>query len=322
MATSMLRQLFTAQPDLAQAAVAFLLLLLAVTVGYLILSWRDQWSGLPKIGSRIEFLWVLTAVFWASILISPKLLILYIAFIAFLAFKEFLSITPTRRADRRVLFCAYWVIPIQFFFIWRGWREAFNVFAPIVVFLVLPMIMVVVGETRGFLRAWSALGWGIITTVFSLGYLAYLLVLPLPAASPASGSGLFLFLVGLAQLNHAAQYYFGKRFADPRLSLKVSTTRNWASLVGSMVVTAPVAMLIGPKLVYFGPLVNLALGLLISVGGFIGYIILSAIKSDLQLKDRGSMTPGSGGVLNRIDAFVYTAPLYFYIIAYLMRELP
>ena len=318
----MLSQLFTTQPELAMTAVAFLLSLLAITVGYVLLSWRGQWPGLPKIGSRIEFLWVLTTVFWVAMLINPKLLILYIAFIAFLAFKEFLSITPTRRADRRVLFCAYWVIPIQFFCIWRGWREAFNLFTPVVVFLVLPMIMVIVGETRGFLRAWSTLGWGIITTVFTLGYLAYLVVLPLPASSSITGSGLFLFLVGLAQLNHAAQYYFGKRFADPRLSLKVSTTRNWASLVGSLLVTAPVAMLIGPRLLHFSTPANLMLGMLISVGGFVGYIIISAIKGDLQLKDRGSMTPGSGGVLNRIDAFVYTAPLYFYIVSYLIQRQP
>ena len=317
-----IRRLFVTEPDLAIVAVAFLLALLIVTIGYLMLRWRGQWAGVPKIGSRIEFLWVLTTVFWLSILISSNLLILYIAFIAFLALKEFLSITPTRRADRRVLFCTYWVIPIQFFFIWRGWREAFVLFVPVFVFMILPMIMVIVGETRGFLRAWSTLGWGTITTVFSLGYLAYLVVLPRPMSSSASGHGLFLYLVGLAQLNHAAQYYFGKRFSDPRLSLKVSTTRNWASLAGSMVVTAPVALLIGPPLLHFSAPINLMLGLLISVGGFIGYIIVSAIKGDLQLKDRGSMTPGSGGVLNRIDAFVYTAPLYFYIVSYLFGEVP
>lgn len=313
-------QLFATDPDLAAMALLFLALLLAVTFGYLILRQREHWAGLPKIGSRIQFLWVLTTVFWIAILVNPKLLILYIAFIAFLAFKEFLSITPTRRADRRVLFCAYWTIPIQFFFIWRDWREAFVLFMPVFVFLILPMIMVVVGETKGFLRAWSTLGWGMITTVFSLGFLAYLIVLPIGTSTSASGGGLFLFLVGLAQLNHAAQYYFGKRFSDPRLSLKVSATRNWASLGGSIVVTAPVAWLIGPSLTHFSAPTNLLLGLLISVCGFIGYIILSSIKGDLQLKDRGSMTPGSGGVLNRIDTFVYTAPIYFYILSYLLGE--
>ena len=56
---------------------------------------------------------------------------------------------------------------------------------------------------------------------------------------------------------------------------------------------------------------------LVAAGGFVGYIVLSAIKGDLQLKDRGAMTPGRGGVLNRIDTIIYTAPLYFFIVSYL-----
>jgi predicted CDP-diglyceride synthetase/phosphatidate cytidylyltransferase len=48
-----------------------------------------------------------------------------------------------------------------------------------------------------------------------------------------------------------------------------------------------------------------------TLGGFVGYVVLPAIKGDLQLKDRGAMTLGRGGILNRIDAIIYTAPLYF-----------
>ena len=48
-----------------------------------------------------------------------------------------------------------------------------------------------------------------------------------------------------------------------------------------------------------------------TLGGFVGYVVLLAIKGDLQLKDRGAMTLGRGGILNRIDAIIYTAPLYF-----------
>jgi phosphatidate cytidylyltransferase len=56
------------------------------------------------------------------------------------------------------------------------------------------------------------------------------------------------------------------------------------------------------------------MGAIIAAGAFVGYIILSAIKNDLQLKDRGEMTPGRGGILNRIDAFVFTAPLFYYLL--------
>ncbi len=120
--------------------------------------------------------------------------------------------------------------------------------------------------------------------------------------------------MGLAQINHAAQYFFGKRFLDPRYRITVSQTRNWMSLVGSIVLTVPVAWVVAPLLTPFSRWEAVAISVIISAGAFIGYIILSAIKTDLKLADRGTVVPGRGGVLNRIDTFVYTAPLFFYIV--------
>lgn len=306
---------FSEQSNLWIGAMVAVLTLTLFTIGYMLISWYRPSDHLPKISLRIQFLWMLTLVFLLSMRFSYRILLVYIAFLSFLALKEFLSITPTRRSDRRVLFCAYLAIPLQFFIIWMGWREAFIIFVPVYVFLLLPIIMVMLGETHGFLKAWSMLGWGILTTVCSMGYLAYLLVLPAERYPVAGGGGLFLFLVGTAQISYASQYYFGYHFNHPRLSLKVSQTRNWASLAGSILVCTPLGWVGGPFLTPFSAPLSALIGGLIAMGGFIGYIIISAIKGDLQLLDRGSMTPGHGGVLSRIDAFVYTAPLYFYIVA-------
>ena len=174
--------------------------------------------------------------------------------------------------------------------------------------------MVMTGEAHGFLKAWSSLGWGLITTVYTLGHLAFLLMLPVGNPVTGGGSGLFLFLVGLAQISYGAQFAFGKLLPDPRLSLKVSKTRNWASLIGSILITTPLAWFFAPWLTPLTPKEAILMGAIIAAGAFVGYIIVSAIKSDLQLKDRGEMAPGRGGVLNRIDTFVYTAPLFFYLI--------
>jgi phosphatidate cytidylyltransferase len=311
-------QLLENQPGLALVTNGVILLLAMITLGYWLLLWFRPTQNLPKIGTRIAFLWVVTIVFLFSILYSLKLLVLYIWFIAFLALKEFFSMTPTRRADRRVLFWAYLALPIQFIFILLEWRNAFILFVPIHVFLILPMVMVMIGDARGFLRAWSTIGWSIITTVYSLGFLAYLIVLPIEsaftAAGTSTGSALFLFLVTLAQISYAAQFVFGKVFSNPRINLKVSKTRNWASLLGSMVVTPLVAWLLAPWLTPFTTAQALGMGMMIAVGAFVGYIILSAIKTDLQIKDRGTMTPGHGGILNRIDSLIYTAPIFFYLV--------
>lgn len=302
------------QPGLAFVINGVITILALFTVGYWALAWRRPSPGLQKIGSRLSFLWGMTVVFGLAILYSHKILIFYLWFIAFLALKEFFSITPTRRTDRRILFCAYLAVPIQFVFILLGWRQAFQLFIPIHVFLILPIIMVMTGEAHGFLKAWSSIGWGLITTVYSLGHLAFLIMLPATDPGTGGGNGLFLFIVGLAQISYVAQFAFGKLLPDPRLSLKVSKTRNWASLIGSVLITTPVAWLVAPWLTPLTPSEAAIMGAIIATGAFIGYIIVSAIKGDLQLKDRGEMAPGRGGVLNRIDTFVYTAPLFFYLI--------
>jgi phosphatidate cytidylyltransferase len=287
------------------------------TAGYWLLNRLKPDHGLPKVGSRIRFVWILIGFYLLAIIFSPNYLLLFIAFISFLALKEFLSITPTRRADRRVLFFAYLAIPIQFYLIWQGWFAAFISFLPVYVYFFLALLMAVVGESQGFLKAYSSLNWGLMMTVYSLGHLAYLLMLPRAGNPVAGGAGLFLFLLILTQLNDVAQFLFGKLFDRPELRLKISMTRTWGSLIGSIGSTAVLAWLTAPLLTPLRAAEAIAVGIVVAIAGFIGYITLTAIKRDLHLKDRGTMTPGQGGVLNRIDSIIFTAPLFFYIIFYL-----
>jgi phosphatidate cytidylyltransferase len=307
-------QALVAQPNLALSSIASILILMVASVGYLVMARRGVTPTWRKVGSLLQFLWTLTAVFLAALIYGRLILILYLAFISFLALKEYLSITPTRRADRRVLFFAYLGIPLQLIFTGMGWFHAFIGFVPIYTLFFLPLLMVLVGESHGFLRALAVLSWGMLLTVYSVGHLAFLLMLPNTVNPGAGGYGLFLFLVTLTQLDDVAQFVFGKRFNQPRLRLKVTTTRTWASLAGGACFTGLLAWSTAPWLTPFTPLEAVAVGVVISTGSFIGYITLAAIKADLQLKDRGTMTPGHGGILNRIDALIFTAPLFFHLV--------
>ncbi len=168
------------QSNITLVLTAVVIILTVLSGIHMIQLWVRPSTGMPKIGSRIRYQWIMTGVFFAAYLYSPRILVLYIWLQSFLALKEFLSITPTRQIDRRVLFAAYLSLPIQFIMILLGWYRGFIVFVPVYVFLVLPIIMVIIGETEGFLKEWSMLGWGILTTVFSMGYLAYLVMLPPP----------------------------------------------------------------------------------------------------------------------------------------------
>lgn len=271
---------------------------------------RD-WS---ELGSRTRSWWVMASLFTAAMLLSPTAAVVLFGFVSFLALKEYLSLIPTRRADRRVLFWAYLAVPVQYYWAGVGAYGMFLVFIPVYLFLLLPFRMVTIGETRDFLRAAGTLHWGLMTTVFSLSHVAFLLALPASGNPAGGGPGLVLYLVALTELNDVAQYVWGKRLGRRRIVPRVSPNKTWEGFLGGVATTVVLAWLLAPLLTPLDTPLALAAGLLIGVGGFFGDVTVSALKRDLGVKDSGSLLPGHGGVLDRVDSLTYTAPLFFHFI--------
>jgi phosphatidate cytidylyltransferase len=102
---------------------------------------------------------------------------------------------------------------------------------------------------------------------------------------------------------------------------KVSPNKTVEGLLGGVATTLLLAWLLAPRLTPLTELQSLAAGLLLGLGGFVGDVVISALKRDLGIKDSGTLLPGHGGILDRIDSLSYTAPLFFHFVWYLYGPL-
>jgi phosphatidate cytidylyltransferase len=269
-----------------------------------------------ELKDRINSWWIILLVFSFALVLNRTVSIAFFGLLSFLAFKEYISLIPTRRADRQVLLWAYLAILVQYFWIYIGWYGMFLIFIPIYMFLFLPMRMVLIGQTQGFLNAIGTLHWGLMLTVYTLSHLSYLLMLPASGNPIAGGAGLLLYLVILTEINDIAQYIVGKLLGRHPVIPKVSPGKTVEGLGGGICVTTGVAIALAPWLTPFNWPAAAALGGLLSLTGFIGDVTISALKRDLGIKDSGTLLPGHGGILDRIDSLTYTAPLFFHFTVY------
>jgi phosphatidate cytidylyltransferase len=282
-----------------------------------IVAWRERGkSRTIELWLRVTSWWTILTLFAGSILLGIKGTLWLLGFVSFLALKEYFSLIPTRRSDRRVLFWAYLAIPLQYYWVYIGWFGMFLIFIPVYLFLLIPLRKVLIGETEGFLRSVGTIHWGLMITVFSLSHAGYLMVLP-ASVSPVGGAGLLLFLVVLTELNDVMQYVWGKSLGHRKVAPSVSPGKTWGGLAGGIGTTMLLAWIAAPWLTPFNNYEAVAAGLLIGLFGFIGDITISAVKRDIGIKDSGQLIPGHGGILDRVDSLTYTAPLFFHYLYFL-----
>lgn len=290
------------------------LLLVASTICFF-LRWKNPNADYTELRQRIQSWWIMITILFAVLVINKTTAIIFFGFLSFLALKEFLSIVPMRLSDRCVIFWAYLAIPVQYYWVSQGWYGMFIVFIPVYMFLFLPLRMVLVGETKGFIKAVGTIHWALMLTVFCISHIAYLLVLP--EKNQAAGSvGLVLFLLFMTQLNDVYQYVWGKLLGSHKIIPKVSPNKTWEGFLGGLGSITLCCGFAAPLLTPLTYKQGLLAGLLISSSGFIGDVVVSSVKRDLQIKDSGHLIPGHGGILDRLDSLTFTSPLFFHFIYY------
>lgn len=265
---------------------------------------------LREVTLRIRSWWAMAIVFTIALLLHPAVSVAFFAVVSVLAAYEYLRMEDTEMRTAGIV--AYPAIGAQYLLAALG-GLAYVLLVPLLTTLAVPATLAVRGRTEGFAAATGTLLLGIFLTVFAFGHAAFLLMLPEAATAPAGAAGLLVFLVVLTQANDVAQFLWGKAIGRRQVAPLVSPGKTVGGLVGGVATTALLSAALAPFLTPFSALVGLGIGVGIGLAGFVGDITMSAVKRDVGVKDTGSLLPGHGGVLDRIDSLIFTAPLFFHL---------
>jgi phosphatidate cytidylyltransferase len=160
--------------------------------------------------------------------------------------------------------------------------------------------------------------------IFGLIYIAYPLTLIPLLWSKENGPTLVLFLMLCVWTGDIAALYIGRTFGKRKLAPRLSPGKTWigsiASIAGSVLIalalaeTANALSARGNMLLHISePLwQTLLLAAILNVAAQLGDLLESAIKRGAGVKDSGTMLPGHGGILDRIDALLVAAPVLWY----------
>jgi phosphatidate cytidylyltransferase len=303
------------------ALVLALLILGTIAAVFLPAMQAGKWDGLA---ARMRSWWVIAILVGGSLLAGWQATTALFALISFLALKEYLTLAPTRREDRLIVFLAYLSVFLNYGliaadYLFEDSYQVYLVFTPVYVFLTAAAIMAWIGRTEGYLATVGIVHWGTVVCVYNIGYVAFLMRTP-DAEAPAGAAGLVFFLLFITQVNDVAQYCWGKAFGRNKITPKVSPNKTWEGALGGWITTAVTFYVLAP---YFTPLIPVhaaIMAVIVPFAGFFGDITMSAVKRDIGVKDTSRLIPGHGGVLDRLDSLTFTAPVYFHLLAYFAIE--
>ena len=294
------------------------ILLVASIAGWLLGLRVKTENGRAVIGNlnaRIQAWWIMTAVFVVAFLLGKTATILLFAFVSFSALREFLTLTPTRASDYRAMSLAFFVlIPVQYYLIHIEWYGLFSMFIPVYGFLLLPSLSALTQDAENFLERSAKIQWGIMVTIYCISHVPALLLLDIPGYTGQNALLLFYMLL-VVQMSDVLQYVFGKMFGKTKIAPVVSPSKTVEGFVGG----ALGATLIGTGMWWITPFTPLQAGAMAFITvlmGFLGGLVLSAVKRSLGAKDWGTMIKGHGGMMDRVDSVSFAAPIFFHLTRY------
>jgi phosphatidate cytidylyltransferase len=268
-----------------------------------------------NLDARVKAWWMMVAVFGVALATGGLGSGILFGFMSFFALREFITLTPTRAGDHRTLFWAFFIItPLQYYLVAMKWYGLFSILIPVYAFIFVPTRSALAGDSEHFLERTAKIQWALMICVYCVSHVPALLTLRIPGYE-GQNAKLLLFFVLVVQISDVLQYVWGKLFGKRAIVPTISPNKTVEGFWGGVLS----ATAIGTALWWATPFAwwhAALLSFLLTLMGFFGGLVMSAIKRDRGVKDYGTMIEGHGGVMDRIDSLCFAAPVFFHLVRY------
>jgi len=275
---------------------------------------RDEIDNLTQL---LKTSWLLVFVFWVAWLAGDVSRLVLFGLGSFFALREFLTLSPTRRGDHRSLVLAFFVVlPFQYWLVGTAHFNLFTVFIPVYVFLAIPVVSALANDPTHFLERNAKLQWGIMVCIYGMSHVPALLLLKFPRYDQRNAF-LLLFLVLVVQTCMVTQHLVARRLMQlnkPAAAPLVSQSFIWRAWWSGMVAGSLLGALLA-GITPFVPGQAFALSFIACGAGSLGHLVMKALKRDRGIpiwRGEGRGVTGAGGMLDRIDALCFAAPVFFH----------
>jgi phosphatidate cytidylyltransferase len=182
------------------------------------------------------------------------------------------------------------------------WYGAQAALAALAITVVVLMAWRLPGGSAGYLRDLTA-------SVFTLAYLPLMAVFVALMLSTPDGSRRTLVFILLTACSDVGAYFAGILVGRHLMAPAISPKKTWEGLAGSVVACVAAGAIALPTLLHAHVWQGLILGVAAVAAATLGDLVESMIKRDLEIKDMGSVFPGHGGAMDRIDSLLVMAPV-------------
>ncbi|MCY2974945.1 MAG: phosphatidate cytidylyltransferase [Planctomycetota bacterium] len=267
--------------------------------------------------------WILAILLSVALLFGHIGVLILLAVAGILSLKEFIQILGWKSVGNPTICVVFAIVPIYYSLLACGFAEQVRSMAPVAIMILLGAVRAWLGLVEGFVRVTAAMIWSAMLFVYCLSHAYFVMTLSDLQVTWAGNAGWFLYLIVLTETNDIAQAIVGRSIGRTKIAPLTSPNKSLEGFLGGIAVTTVLAILLAPWLTSYmhqswstGTILSLVSGLLIATSGFLGDLNKSGIKRDAGIKDSGTMLPGQGGIMDRVDSLTFSAPVFFYLVQF------